>query len=293
MKERLVQTLLASNDILNNATAFRERAKRDGYLLFRGLLDPDAILNVRRQFIEILARHGWLDAGTPPMEAISGHEGPVEGVKDYWPVFDDFQKLEDFHALAHAPALVEMYAQLFGEPLLVHPRNIGRIMFPPTPVTPPHQDHLPIRGTLDTWTAWIPQGDVSAELGGLAVLPASHLKGIYPTKPMRGAGGRGIELVEHDPAWATTEFRVGDVLTFHSLTVHRGQPNHTPNRIRLSCDYRYQAVSQPVAPGSLLPHMTRTSWDEIYRGWKSTRYQHYWEKLPLTIVKPEGPVQQY
>ncbi len=288
-----MQPLIESNEILNNAAVLRERSKQNGYLFFRGLLDADLILNLRRQFVEILARHGWLDAGTQPMEAISGRSGPIEGVKDYWPAFDDFQKLEDFHTLAHAPALFEMFERLFGEPVLVQPRNIGRIMFPPSPVTPPHQDFLYVRGTEETWTAWIALGDVPLDLGGLAVLPGSHTRGLLPTKPMRGAGGRGIELIDQEPGWSTTEYHVGDVVIFHSMTIHRGQPNLTGKRIRLSCDYRYQAVSQPVAPNALSPHHGRTTWEDIYSGWKSTRYQYYWKQLPLNIVKPKDPAWQY
>ena len=46
--------------------------------------------------------------------------------------------------------------------------------------------------------------------------------------------------------WAGGEFRCGDALLFQSLCVHRGTHNLTPDRVRLSVDYRYQPASQPV-----------------------------------------------
>ena len=39
--------------------------------------------------------------------------------------------------------------------------------------------------------------------------------------------------------WASASYRPGDVLVFHSLTVHWAPPNRG-ERLRLSCDYRYQ-----------------------------------------------------
>jgi hypothetical protein len=45
--------------------------------------------------------------------------------------------------------------------------------------------------------------------------------------------------------WLTTEFRMGDVLTFTMGTVHASLDNHT-NRFRLSSDSRYQLASEPI-----------------------------------------------
>ena len=99
--------------------------------------------------------------------------------------------MESFHAFAHHPAILDMCDKLFGEKTLVHPRNIGRIMFPENTkyTTPAHQDYIHIRGTEETYTAWIPLGPCPTALGGLSVLSGSHRDGIYPVKPAFGAGG--------------------------------------------------------------------------------------------------------
>lgn len=279
---------LESNEVFDDTAELRRRAKRDGYLFFRHIVDEDAIFEVRRHFVEIIKKHGWLDTGTEPMDAISTQPARMEGMGEFWPVLDDFQSLESFHSLAHAPKILNVLEKVLGEPVLVHPRNIGRIIFPNNTLytTPPHQDYVHIQGTPDVWTAWIPLGDCPKELGGLTVLSGSHKYGLLAVQRMLGAGGVGVDTDTEaiGEKWVYTEFLIGDLLLFHSHTVHRGVENSSKNRIRLSVDYRYQGVSQPITEGSLLPHFNRLKWDEIYKGWSSDRYQYYWKKLNLNLV---------
>ena len=58
---------------------------------------------------------------------------------------------------------------LIGDKILVHPMKISRIIFPQNTAfsTPPHQDFVPIQGTTDTYTCWIPLADCPREHGGL------------------------------------------------------------------------------------------------------------------------------
>ena len=133
-------------------------------------------------------------------------------------------------------------------------------------------------------TAWIPLGDCPKTLGSLAVLAGSHHGGVYPVHPATGAGGLGIDTEELPYRWAASDFEAGDVVFFHSHTVHKGLPNLSRDRLRLSVDYRYQPASQPVVQSSLEPHYGQLQWDEIYRNWKSDRYQYYWKDLPLQMV---------
>jgi hypothetical protein len=126
--------------------------------------------------------------------------------------------------------------------------------------------------------------DIPVALGGIAVLVGTHRHGIYPVQRMPGAGGVGVDTSTIQAEWATDDYEMGDVLFFHSETLHRSLSNITGNRMRLSVDYRYQGVSQPITEGSLLPHFQRFGWDFVYKDWKSTRYQYYWKSLNLTIV---------
>jgi len=122
----------------------------------------------------------------------------------------------------------------------------------------------------------VPLGDCPEELGGLAVVPGSHLGG--PRKAFRaeGAGGHAVP-VESDEAWVGGPMKAGDVLVFHSLTVHQGRDNQT-DRIRLSADFRYQPADDQVARASLAPHLDLLKWEEIYRDWPADDpLKYYWE----------------
>ena len=45
-----------STALLDDGERLRERAARDGYLFFRGLLDPDAIRQLREASLEVIDR---------------------------------------------------------------------------------------------------------------------------------------------------------------------------------------------------------------------------------------------
>jgi ectoine hydroxylase-related dioxygenase (phytanoyl-CoA dioxygenase family) len=76
----------------------------------------------------------------------------------------------------------------------------------------------------------------------------------------------------------------GDVLFLHSLTVHQGRDNRS-DRLRLSCDYRYQPRSHPVRADSLEPHLHWLTWDEIYEHWPNdTPVKLYWQNWDLDIT---------
>ena len=270
-----------SSALRTNLAALRQRAAEDGYLFLPGLLPPSAVLAVRGAILEICHDAGWCDrsgcwSGIPPY---------VEGQPEHRAVYEGIQRLEIFHRLAVRPELIALYAGLFGEAVLAHPRNIARVMFPQNNrhATPAHQDGILIRGTPETWTAWIPLGEIPADLGGLALLAGSHHESLLATHPALGAGGLAVDTAALPYAWVGGDMAAGDVLTFHSRTVHQALPNGTPDRMRLSADFRYQPASHPVAGDSLLPHMGYLTWEQIYAGWSESAGQYYWREGSLTV----------
>ena len=102
--------------------------------------------------------------------------------------------------------------------------------------TPPHQDFQPVRGAPDTWTAWVPYGDCDETLGGLAVVERSNGDGWLPV----GADHETV-AVDAGAPWVWSPMAAGDVLLFHSLTIHQGVDNTSSDRIRLAGSFRYQA----------------------------------------------------
>ena len=96
-------------------------------------------------------------------------------------------------------------------------------------------------------------------------------------------GAGGLEVLDPlDGTWAYSPFKQGDVLIFHSLTVHKGMPNGS-DRLRMSMDARYQKASEPIAPGSLQPHSQPSTWEEIYAGWPETAPKYYWRKWDMEV----------
>lgn len=284
-----------SSDIRNDGEALRRRADQDGYLYIRDFVDKGAIQRARRDIAGVLQEVGWIDAGTDPLETITSHPPLVSGDPEFSPVYDKVQMLESFHTLAHDQAILSVVGHLLGDDVLLQPSNIARFIFPTNleQTTPAHQDFVHIQGTPDVWTAWLPLGDCPHKMGGLSVLPRSHKFGILPVSRSLGAGGLRAHFEKIGGEWISSPFEEGDILFFHSHTVHRGMPNNSGNRIRLSVDYRYQRASDPVMDKVLTPHQGRLSWEEVYEGWESTDFQYHWqqyelipvEKVPVDVVE--------
>src|SRR5207244_2245338 len=90
--------------------------------------------------------------------------------------------------------------------------------------------------------------------------------------------------------WAEDDYRLGDVVIFHSQTVHKALPNQMGNRVRLSCDFRYQPASQVIDRSSIYPHGGEGmfTWDDIYEGWSREDLKYYWEHVDLQFSKWDG-----
>ncbi len=266
---------------IQDAEVLRRRMDEEGYLFFQGRIPQADIAAVYSDIWQLCIEQDWVDENgkiqvNPPI---------VEGEERFWEVYDPLQKLESFHALAHHYKILEPLALIMSEPVFVHPRNIGRISFPQATyfATPPHQDFPLIQGAAETYTGWFPLMDCPQKLGGLAVLRGSHKRGLYQVHDAQGAGGMGISTEKLDYEWVTCNYTAGDLLLFHSHTVHKALPNATQSQIRISVDYRYSAISQPVVADGLEPHFGRLAWDEIYAGWQNPDLQYYWQRMPITV----------
>jgi hypothetical protein len=73
-------------------------------------------------------------------------------------------------------------------------------------------------------------------------------------------------------------------LLFTALTVHAALHNASETYLRLSVDFRYQEEGEELTPPCLEPHFRRQSWDRIYSGWSSSRWQYYWKGLDYRVV---------
>jgi len=270
-----------------DAAALRRRLDEDGYAWLPGLLPREPVAALRRALLGEALAGGWIRGDRPLDEAVTvAEKACIDPEPEFLAVFRRMYRLEELHALHHEPRLGALLAALLGGPVLPHPRIIARCIFPasqrPEGRTTAHQDFVHVQGALETYSVWIPIGDCPRAHGGLEVAVGSHRRGILDSKLAAGPGGMEVA----DPltgSWASADYRLGDVVVFHSLTVHRALPNRT-DRLRLSCDTRFQRVDQPIEGASLKPYADLFDWDAIYAGWRSTALQRYWERHALDVV---------
>jgi ectoine hydroxylase-related dioxygenase (phytanoyl-CoA dioxygenase family) len=181
---------------------------------------------------------------------------------------------------------------LVGERLLIHPKPIGRLIFPYCErlVVRPHQDYRFMDGDPECFTVWIPLHDCPAELGPLKILEGSHHFGFQsheqttiPEIPEVGALGRD---------WVGGRINAGDVLIFHSLTVHAASPNLS-NRLRVSLDCRFQDYRRIFNPANVaFGGESGKSWERTYAHWRSNDLKYYWKRMSLTFKPSKSEIEQ-
>jgi len=296
-----MKELTDSSSLVSDADALRSRLQADGYLFFRELLPVDVVGSVHDQLARILYDSDWLAQDSDPRELIASGRAVEEGSAGFFGAYTAIQSTEAFHQLAVRPELVGLASGLLGEEAFAHPAHICRIA-PPSPganPTPIHQDYRFIQGCVDTLTTWLPLSAAPPEIGGLRVFAGSPRLGVLPVKASDGPGMMRAEADEDHPEWRTTSYQPGDVLLFGSLTVHGAMPNRT-KRLRLSADFRYQALSAPMARDALgtgKPHYHPDVPDfpTLTRGWTSTesvevpagvRYVVRWDTRVADVPTP-------
>ncbi|HZC27536.1 MAG TPA: phytanoyl-CoA dioxygenase family protein, partial [Actinopolymorphaceae bacterium] len=260
--------LRRSDDAVDDQTELLRRLDEDGYLYLPGYLDRAHVLEARHDLMSRLQDEGLVAPGTDPMDGIPGTE-PVRGIHS------ELAKASvPLQSLLYGGRTAALYERLFAEPVRHYDFTWLRAVRPGRG-TPPHGDSVFMnRGTHRLLTGWVPLGDVDLALGGLMVLERSHrvdqLRRDYHSRDVdaycendeesaaNAAAGRWdwSGYVSHDPVqlredlglrWATNEFRAGDLVTFTMFTVH-GSLDNSGDRIRLSCDFRYQRASEPADP---------------------------------------------
>lgn len=272
-----------ANGTTFNPTDLRGEMDTHGYALIRGVLSPKDLDPLLRDITDVLYQSGWLNSDRDPLERIANADvACFEDDAAFKAVYDQVFCLPSFHALPHHPALQRVMKQLVGPHLLIHPKSVGRLIFPnfERAITHAHQDHTAVAGDEETFTAWLPLHDCPLEQGPLRILDGSHRFGLQPTAGQTGCITPGTE---RGVEWVRGEMCAGDLLLFNSLTVHEAAPN-TSNQMRISLDCRFQSYQRPIHPGALVfAGSGRRSWEKTYANWASDELKYYWRQLPLHL----------
>ncbi len=232
--------------------ALRDRLEEDGYLLLRGLHSRDRVLAARRRILEAMDAAGRLDRTRPLMEGAVA-DPPLEGEPyDARGVTRSVEML----GLVESPEIIGFFEGILGGEVCTFDYKWVRVV-PPGTNTAAHYDVVYMGlGTRDLFTCWTPIGDVTPEMGSLAVLAGSHrIEKIRETYGRMDVDRDRIEgLFSKDPLemvdryggrWLTTGFAPGDALIFGMYTMHASLDNIS-DRFRLCADTRYQLASEPV-----------------------------------------------
>ncbi|MBW3625438.1 MAG: phytanoyl-CoA dioxygenase family protein [Armatimonadetes bacterium] len=244
--------LREATDLKGVADALQTRMEEDGYLLIRGLLDKDLVLETRRQMVEVMAERGMLDSAHPKMDAVKAPEGGG----GFFGGANDLTRCPAFQQMVASDPVMRFFETLRGGPIATYDYKWLRVVGPGD-FTGAHYDIVYMgRGTPNVCTCWIPIGDCPFELGPLALLVGSHrferIKETYGKMDVDRDHVVGwftndpVEMVDrYGGRWATTEFEAGDALIFGMYTMH-GSLTNTSDRYRISSDTRYQLASEPL-----------------------------------------------
>lgn len=244
--------LREANALLGNTAALHARMIEDGYLLLRGLHDPDKVRAARRFLLEKLAENDQVDLNSPLMEGVvkEGARGAFVGGRK------ELTRAPEFLNLVESPEIMGFFANFLEGEVLTFDYKWLRVVGPGD-FTGAHYDVVYMgRGTKNLYTCWTPIGDIPYEMGPLALCVGSHrferIKETYGQMDVDRDHVEGwfssdpVEIVDKfGGQWQTSEFKMGDVLIFGMFTLH-GSLINVSNRYRLSCDTRYQRADEPV-----------------------------------------------
>ncbi len=224
-----MRELRSSNELLsaNCTRLLQERLEADGYLLFRGLLDREVVLALRRRIREALHDLNWINSKQDSECDLKVQAAPKETMKldaHEWPIFDRVQKLEEFHALPHSAALISALEKIFGESVLMHPRHICRVHFPAQEAnrTLPHQDYPYVQGDVGVFVCVYTQMYVC--------LHRSRLHACTPHGRTRAHRHTHVHTFIHHPTYSLLHM----LIHTHTRAHHTPSYSHSSYHIHLS-----------------------------------------------------------
>lgn len=253
-----------------------------GYVLIRDLFPIEDTRSLLREITEVLRIAGWLNARGNPTDRVANMAfACADDDSAYKDVYGKVFGLRSFHALPHDYRLRRIMTTLTGPELLVHPKSAARLVFPnfDRGIIHAHQDHTAVAGDAESFTAWLPLHNCPLQQGPLRILEGSHRFGMQPTVCQTGYISPGTE---QGTRWVGGGINAGDLLLFHSLTVHEASPNLS-DKLRISMDFRFQSYTRVVNPEAFVfAGSGRRSWENTYESWPfDDELKYYWAHLPL------------
>ena len=115
----------------------------------------------------------------------------------------------------------------------------------------------------NAFTVWIPLHDCPAQVGPLRVVEGSHRLGCLHHEDENLHVPEIPERADVGGDWIGGQINAGDVLIFHSLTVHTTSSNLS-NQLRISLDCRFQDYRRACNPANVVfAGDSGNSWEDI------------------------------
>ncbi|MEY9928551.1 ectoine hydroxylase-related dioxygenase (phytanoyl-CoA dioxygenase family) [Catenulispora sp. GP43] len=270
--------------------AAADSLRRDGLVVARNAVPPESIDEFRRQ----------LCARMDP-DADAGAGAAAAAAELTWTRLREQMSSQVLLRMRREAYECPQYAGVFRSPRLLgflrivldteepflHPRRwirtnaAGR----DAGAQPMHQDYWFVHGDPDVYTVWVPLHDCTE--GGVVLVEGSHRDGTLAVDD-KAAGKGAVAQVDRD-RMVEPRLALGDVVVFHSLTVHGTAPD-APALARISIDGRFQNPTSPIAMDQLFPAMATEDGKPIARAGASGDDVGEWSGDPDLRVDPAMPI---
>lgn len=230
-----------STTLIDQPLALRNQAEQDGYVFLRDLLPRRRVEALRDVALKSCAELGWLAPDNPPGDVLAKTHLGLGASDDprYHAFLAQVIPSMEFAVLGENPTLLSVVAAVSGSSVKRRHADICRVFSPDSDqyTTLPHQDHHYLGGPDPGWTVWIPLVNCPLSHGPLAVVRASHRRGLQAHRD----DGKAKYIAEPDMEndLVSGDMVPGDAVIFHGRTIHLALPNRSGSRLRLSADFRY------------------------------------------------------
>lgn len=277
------QPLIVS-DIQEDQHTLQQRFQEWGYLHFKNYVAAEQCDQLLQDFLAVLEPYIGFDKSRHKPILVGDGFGETDPIWDE--VYPKMQALESFRSFFHSPAIESLMEKLQGKACFVYPIKMARIATPNNLgfETPPHQDAHSHNAGPTMAGIWVALHDVNDQMGRLKILPRSHKKGVRKIGSADGVGGVQCEIFPDETTWHVSNVEQGDVILFHSCTIHKAESNTAKDLVRISVDTRFCDYGAPVFSTNLEPHhgwrIEGLNWESIYQHWQGKEYQYYWRDYP-------------
>lgn len=260
-----------STSVAEDPAALRDRMREDGYVLVRRVVAETHTAAARREVLERLEAVG--EIASPATEGVAtGESRRRELHPDLGAFWQSVSEGPHLRRVTHGPELRALVSRLLGEEACPHDYLFLRVGTRGKHTDLHHDMPFFCRGSSRVHTAWIALGEVDLDQGPLMVLEGSHrfedllapvrrIDYDSPASPRVAAVEDAVTLAQsRGVRLLTTRFGPGDAIVFDMTLMHGSLDHHQQeNRVRLSCDIRFQPSADPRDPRYFGPNPTGTT----------------------------------